>query len=99
MKQKYSNRQQIESKRRKYHMKHKLIVIIITLLMTLTILQNIPNDIIGQSSNPDENNSLPAHYTLIERNATWNKYYNTSTGEYALELYTDEINYQDANHT
>lgn len=80
-------------------MKHKLIVIIITLLMTLTFLQNIPNDFIGQSSNPDENNSLPAHYTLIERNATWNKYYNTSTGEYALELYTDEINYQDANHT
>jgi hypothetical protein len=99
MKQKYLNKQQIESKRRKYHMKHKLIVIIITLLMTLTILQNIPNDFIGQSSNPDENNSLPAHYTLIERNATWNKYYNTSTGEYALELYTDEINYQDANHT
>jgi hypothetical protein len=99
MKQKYLNRQQIESKRRKYHMKHKLIVIIITLLMTLTFLQNIPNDFIGQSSNPDENNSLPAHYTLIERNATWNKYYNTSTGEYALELYTDEINYQDANHT
>lgn len=80
-------------------MKHKPIVIIITLLMTLTILQNIPNHFIGQSSIPDENNPLRIYYSLIERNATWNKYYNTSTGEYALELYTDEINYQDANHT
>jgi hypothetical protein len=67
--------------------------------MILTIFQNTPNNFIGQSSIPNENNLLLAQYTLIERNATWNKYYNASTGEYALELYTDEINYQDANHT
>jgi|GEM_PF-1788731 hypothetical protein len=79
-------------------MKHKLIVIIIAILMIITILQQLPNHFIGQSSIPDENNPL-THYTLIERNATWNKYYNTSTGEYALELYTDEINYQGTNHT
>jgi hypothetical protein len=80
-------------------MKNKLIVIVITLLMVITILQNTPNQFIGQGSTPDENNLLLSQYTLIERNVTWNKYYNTSTGEYALELYTDEINYRDANHT
>lgn len=80
-------------------MKHKLIVIIIVIFLILTILQNIPNHFIVQSIIPDENNPLLSQYTLIERNATWNKYYNTSSGEYALELYIDEINYQDTNHT
>lgn len=47
-------------------MKNKLIVIIITLLMVLTILQNIPNNFIGQSSIPDEKNLLLSQYTLIE---------------------------------
>ncbi len=42
---------------------------------------------------------LPEDYSVVDRGLTWNKYYNSLTGNNILEIYDTPMNYQDAFYT
>lgn len=68
------------------------------LLIAITIT-TVPNNLKVQANSGKGQNSPLDSYILVERGVSWNKYYNSSTGEYILESYYGDINYLDENKT